>query len=70
MLLCRFDQGRDLLFGFRIHDQIGNAAKLRVLDRVHLFLRVAMAVPQPDFAVGVDLDGLQRTFESRREIPA
>ena len=60
MFLTGFDQGRHLIFCFRVHDQIRNAAKLSVLDRVHFFLGMSMAVPEAYFSVVVDLIRVQK----------
>ena len=62
------DKRRDLILGSRIHDQIGNAAKPRVLDRVHLFLRMAMSVSHPDFTARVDLRRVQELLDRGEKI--
>ena len=55
MLLRKLDQLCNLFLGLGIDHNIGNAAELRVLYRVHLLLRVAVAVTQTDFAPRLDL---------------
>src|SRR6267378_4529058 len=67
MLLCRLDQACHLRFRLRIHDQVGNPPELRVLDGVHLFLCVAVAVPKADLAIGVDLIGSQKLLQLRQK---
>src|SRR5262249_32092443 len=37
------------------HDQVGNASKARMLDCVHLFLRMAMSMPQSNQRIRRDL---------------
>ena len=63
-----FDQSRDLLLGLRIDDDVRNAAELGVLDRVHLLLRMAVAVAQADLAVGVDLGRRKQGLECSEEL--
>ena len=67
MLLCGLDQAHDLRFTFRIHHEVGNAAQLRVLDRVHFLLRVAVTVAEPNFAGPLDLIGREGSLQLREE---
>ena len=67
VLFREFDEFRDLLFGFRIDDDVGNAAELCVLDRVHLFLGVAVAVAHADLTIRVDLRRREKTLEGRQK---
>ena len=55
---CRDNQD-NLVFVFRKHNEIGNTHEPAVLDRVHFFLRVPMAVPKTDFGICIQLSRRQ-----------
>src|SRR5262249_30016205 len=62
--LCRLDERRHLSLRFRIDDQIGDAPEPSVLNRIHLFLSMAVTMPQPNFTVRIDLIGAKELLKS------
>ncbi len=58
---CGFNQPSNLIVIDRENDQVGNAVKPAVLDRVHFLLRVTVAMTQPGFGIIGDLIGAEKS---------